>query len=143
MLAVQMDWDLFHQYANVMSPRTMVVVTVLVAVSIWLVFQLRARYREDAGRADDEFEMLTQFRELHQRGELTEEEYRLIRSRLAREAGARMSVTSVRRKESAEAAVASVQQECGTEKAGETGQDGTGSEESRTTDEPPNQNSVQ
>jgi len=142
MLAVEVNWDLFNQYGKVFSPVTIVVGAFLTGISIWLVFYLRARFREDSGRTGNELEMLTQFRELRQQGELTEEEYRLIKSRLAHEAGARMSVTSVTSRQSAEAARAGVQQECSTEKTGETGRDGSDCEKSSTTDESPNQNSA-
>ncbi len=142
MLAVEVNWDLFSQYGKVLSPTTMVVGTFLAGVSIWLVFYLRARFREDTGRTDNELEMLTQFRELRQQGELTEEEYRLIKSRLAHEAGARMSVTPVNARQSADTARAGVQQDCSTEKTGETGRDGSDCEKSSTTDESPNQNSA-
>jgi hypothetical protein len=48
-----------------------------------VVYRLRSWWREDAGRAVDSNELLTQFRELHREGDLTEEEFRSIKSRLA------------------------------------------------------------
>ncbi len=48
-----------------------------------VVYRLRSWWREDAGRAADSNELLTQFRELRREGDLTEEEFRSIRSRLA------------------------------------------------------------
>jgi hypothetical protein len=48
-----------------------------------VVYRLRSWWREDAGRAVDSNELLTQFRELHREGDLTEAEFRSIKSRLA------------------------------------------------------------
>lgn len=56
---------------------------VTLAVFAWIVLQIRARYRESDDPAESAHEMLTQYRELHERGELSEEEFRLIKSRLA------------------------------------------------------------
>jgi hypothetical protein len=47
-----------------------------------VVYWLRSWWREDAGRAVDSNDLLTQFRELHREGDLTEEEFRSIKSRL-------------------------------------------------------------
>ncbi|MBS0204418.1 MAG: hypothetical protein JSS49_16050 [Planctomycetes bacterium] len=123
MLAVQMDWDLFNKYKGAVSPVTLLGVVIAVTVACWLVFHLRARFREDSGRADDKLEMLTQFRELHQQGELTEDEYRLIKGRLARDAASLMAVTPGGARDSAVSAEQGVCQEDGTEKTGETGKD--------------------
>lgn len=142
MLAVEVDWDLFNRYQNAMTPTTMLGVVLVVSISAWLIVRLRARFREDSGRADDKLEMLTQFRELHQQGELTEDEYRLIKSRLAREAAGRLATTSTTTRKSAGSAVQGVWNEGGTEKADGTGQDDANRQESRSTDEPPNQNSA-
>ena len=142
MLAVQVDWKLFNDYKDAMSPLTLLVVMIVISVSGWLVFHLRARFREDSGRADGELEMLTQFRELHQQGELSEDEYRLIKSRLVREAASRLNVISTDTPDSAIAAVRGVRQDGGIEKAGEAGRDDKDVRESRSTDEPPNQKSA-
>ena len=150
MLAVDVNWNLFNRYQDVMSLQTLLGLVIAISVAGWLVFQMRARFREDSGRADDKLEMLTQFRELHQQGELTEDEYRLIKGRLAREATARLATTTTRattsattsaeRTKSARGAVEGVRQEGGTEKAGETGRDDTELPQSRSPDEPPNEN---
>jgi hypothetical protein len=142
MLAVEVDWNLFGRYQDVMTPGTLVGVVIAAGVSIWVVMRLRAWFREDAGRADDKLEMLTQFRDLHQQGELTEDEYRLIKSRLAREAVASPVATPTGKQKSANAADGNVRQVGGTEKAGETGRNGAGCEESRSLTEPPNLNSA-
>lgn len=146
MLAVDVNWNLFNRYQDVMSLQTLLGLVIAISVAGWLVFRMRARFREDSGRADDKLEMLTQFRELHQQGELTEDEYRLIKGRLAREATARLATTpattSAGRPKSARGAVEGVRQEGGTEDAGETGRDDTELQQSRSPDEPPNENST-
>lgn len=142
MLAVEMNWDLFNRYQDAFSPITLIGTGVAVVVAIWLVFQVRARFREDSGRADDKLEMLTQFRDLHQQGELTEDEYRLIKSRLARDAARQLDATSTSKQQSAKAAVGAVQREGSTEKTDDTVQDDKNRQVSRSTDEPPNLNST-
>lgn len=140
MLAVEMNWDLLNRYQDAMSPTTLVGTIIVAAFAVWLIFQVRARFREDTGRADDKLEMLTQFRELHQQGELTEDEYRLIKGRLARDAARQMDATPNSTWKSAKAADGKVQQEGGTEN---TVQDDTNRQESRSTDERPNLNSAE
>ena len=146
MLAVDVNWNLFNRYQDVMSLQTLQGLVIAISVAGWLVFRMRARFREDSGRADDKLEMLTQFRELHQQGELTEDEYRLIKGRLAREATARLATTpattSAGRPKSARGAVEGVRQEGGTENAGEAWRDDTELQQSRSPDEPPNENST-
>lgn len=46
-----------------------------------LVYAIRSLYREDADNTADGLGMLTDYREMLRRGELTEEEYRFIKSR--------------------------------------------------------------
>lgn len=53
------------------------------AILIWICLQIRSRFRESDDLAESTHEMLTQYRELHDRGELSDEEFRLIKSRLA------------------------------------------------------------
>ncbi len=79
---MQMDWGLLKQYWSAMAPWQWAIVLIAVSVGAWSIFQLRAWFREDTGRADDNLEMLTQFRDLHRQGDLSEDEYRLIKSRL-------------------------------------------------------------
>ena len=54
-----------------------------ISAAIWLIVRLRAYFREDAEDADGTLEMLTQFRDLHQEGGLSDDEFRLIKGRLA------------------------------------------------------------
>lgn len=131
MLAMEVDWDLFGGYQRALTPGMILGVIVVVSISAWLIFRMRARFREDSGRAEGKLEMLTQFREMHQQGELTEDEYRLIKSRLARETVGLLATTSMGERKSAIAAESDVQEEGGTEKAGESGRDDTESDQSR------------
>ena len=82
MLAVTVDWNLLRQLTGTLAPWQWAVTLVAACVGVWFIFQLRAWFREDSGRADDNLEMLTQFRDLHRQGELSEDEYRLIKRQL-------------------------------------------------------------
>lgn len=84
MLAVTVNRELLTRYQDVLTPTTAIGVVLTIGIGGWLVFRLRAWFREGDGRAEDNLEMLTQFRDLRQQGELTEDEYRLIRSHLTR-----------------------------------------------------------
>jgi hypothetical protein len=79
---------------------------------------------------------------LHQQGELTEDEYRLIKSRLARDAARQFDATSTSKQQSAKAAIETAQREGSTEKTDDTVQDDKNRQVSRSTDEPPNLNST-
>jgi len=65
------------------APLPVAVMVVTLAVLAWTVLQIRAWYRESDDPAESTHEMLTQYREMHERGELSDEEFRLIKSRLA------------------------------------------------------------
>ncbi|MEI8021006.1 MAG: hypothetical protein WCH39_22565 [Schlesneria sp.] len=77
------DWNRLQLYQQAMSPWQWGLLLVAVVASIWLIFWLRSYFREDSENADGTLEMLSQFRELHQEGGLSDDEFRLIRSRLA------------------------------------------------------------
>lgn len=47
------------------------------------VYWIRSWWRENAGGAESDHVLLSEYREMHQRGELSEEEYRLIKSQYA------------------------------------------------------------
>lgn len=85
MLAVEVDWNLLRQYGGTMAGWQWAIMLVVGCVAVWSMFRLRAWFREDDGRADGNLEMLTQFRDLHRQGDLSEDEYRLIKSRLVRQ----------------------------------------------------------
>ena len=76
--------NLFSRFPTVMSPWQWGFVIVTVSLAIWLIVWLRSYFREDADDADETLEMLTQFRKLHHEGGLSDDEFRLIRSRLTR-----------------------------------------------------------
>ena len=80
-------WFLLVQRSEI-KPWQWFVIAFGIATAIWLIFRIRAYFREDAEDTDQTLEMLTQFRELHQEGGLSDDEFRLIRSRLAHTAQA-------------------------------------------------------
>jgi len=53
------------------------------AVILWLVFRIRAWLSDDVDAAESEQELLIQMMEMHREGDLSEEEYRSIKHRLA------------------------------------------------------------
>ena len=58
---------------------------VVVVVLICVIFRVRSWFREDEGPAAWSHEMLLQFRDLHREGDLTDTEFRSIKSRLLNE----------------------------------------------------------
>ena len=78
------NWNSFQRFPSVMAPWQWGFVIVAFSLAIWTIIRLRSHFREDADDADVTLEMLTQFRELHQEGGLSDDEFRLIRSRLTR-----------------------------------------------------------
>jgi uncharacterized membrane protein len=56
------------------------VVAILVVIGIYVVGRVKSSFREDGPNTN---EMLTNFRELHSRGELTDVEYRTIKAMLS------------------------------------------------------------
>ncbi len=81
------ELNLLDRFGVSLTPRQWTIVTIVVAVfavaiGVWFIFQIRAWFREDAGHADDNLKLLTQFRDLHREGGLSEDEYRLIKNRL-------------------------------------------------------------
>ena len=61
-----------------------------ISVLIWLMFRVRSWFREDEDRAAENHEMLLQFRDLRRQGDLSEAEYRSIKSQLLRHADKRL-----------------------------------------------------
>lgn len=82
MQAVEVNWEKVRQLGGSLAPWQWGLVVLVGSIGVWSLFQLRAWFREDDGRADGHLEMLTQFRDLHRRGGISEDEYRLIKSRL-------------------------------------------------------------
>ena len=54
----------------------------VVAVAVWLLFRIRARFRDHEDPAEDDHRLLMQIGEMHRGGGLSEEEFRSIKSRL-------------------------------------------------------------
>jgi hypothetical protein len=59
-----------------------VILFAVVAVAAWLLFRIRARYRDHEDPAEDDHRLLMQIGEMHREGGLSEEEFRSIKSRL-------------------------------------------------------------
>jgi hypothetical protein len=84
--AIMFDWNRWYQYQKAMTLWQWGLVIVAFSLAAWIIVWLKSCFREDADDADQTLEMLTQFRDLHQEGGLSDDEFRLIRSRLARSA---------------------------------------------------------
>jgi len=78
-----------EKLTNVLSASFWVGVGLVFAivVLVWVAFRVRAWYREDDDPAENARQMLSELQELYQEGDLSEEEFRSIKSRLARQAG--------------------------------------------------------
>lgn len=74
------EWEVLKRAA-----LTNGVAVLLVALLVWSAFKLRSWYREDTGPADDRHELLVLFKDIQRQGDLTDEEYRSIKGRLAGE----------------------------------------------------------
>jgi len=71
-------------------------VAAAIVILLWLTLRLRAWFRDDAAGDDNAIHLLSDLRELHEQGGLTEEEFRSIKTRLAQAAaGAGPSQTKV------------------------------------------------
>jgi uncharacterized membrane protein len=72
-------WD-YLRTPTVQLTLGVAVVAILVAVGIYVVGRVKSSFREDGISTN---EMLTNFRELHSRGELSDVEYRTIKATLS------------------------------------------------------------
>jgi hypothetical protein len=59
----------------------------LLLLMAWLVWKLRSWWREDANDAETDHQILARYREMNLRGELSDEEYRSIKSQMAMRLG--------------------------------------------------------
>ncbi len=59
-----------------------VILFAVVALAVWLLFRIRARFRGHEDPAEDDHRLLMQIGEMHREGGLSEEEFRSIKSRL-------------------------------------------------------------
>ncbi|MBS0261965.1 MAG: hypothetical protein JSS02_08405 [Planctomycetes bacterium] len=62
-------------------------VSALILVLAVAVYLIRSWMRENDGPDDSAHDLLTEYREMHSRGELTDEEYRIIKGRMASRIG--------------------------------------------------------
>ena len=62
-------------------PETLVIVAVIIGL-LWLTLLVRAWFRDDSERTGQSGDLLTEMRDLHREGGLTDDEFRLIKSRL-------------------------------------------------------------
>lgn len=90
------DWERWYRFQKAMPLWQWALVIGGVCVAIWLIIRLKSYFREDADVADQSMEMLTQFRDLHQEGGLSDDEFRLIRSRLASTAKGALTIERTR-----------------------------------------------
>lgn len=63
---------------------TSVALFAAIGFAAWLIFRIRSRYRDNEDPAADEQRMLMQLRDLRRQGDLSENEYRSIKGRLAK-----------------------------------------------------------
>lgn len=54
-----------------------------IGVMVFAVYLIRSWLRENDGPAASEHELLSEYREMHRRGELSDEEFRIIKGRMA------------------------------------------------------------
>jgi hypothetical protein len=63
-----------------------IAIAVGVLVLVWVTLRLRAWFRDDAASDDNDIDLLSDMRDLHREGGLTDEEFRSIKTRLAQAA---------------------------------------------------------
>jgi hypothetical protein len=68
--------------------EALIIVAVL-GFLVWVTLRVKAWFRDDAAHSESPDNLMSQMRELHRQGELTEDEFRLIRTRLAASVAAR------------------------------------------------------
>lgn len=137
MLASRTSLDVFGQFQEMIFSWKFLAALAGVTFIVWLFFKFRAWFREGDDRTANKLEMLTQFQDLHQQGELSEDEYRLIKSRLTRLPASDES-SLLDPLKAAILAEQLVQRRGGNEKNGEAGRNDGESSESRSSDKPPN-----
>jgi hypothetical protein len=78
-----MSWGHFLDYLQGPGPRVvfwLALAAALVTISVFAIGKIRQGFRESGADASN---LITNFRDLHSQGELSDEEYRTIRARLA------------------------------------------------------------
>jgi hypothetical protein len=61
-----------------------VVLFAIIAIAAWLLFRIRARFRDSEDPAEDTHRLLMQVGEMHRQGGLSEEEFRSIKKQVDR-----------------------------------------------------------
>jgi hypothetical protein len=74
--------DLFQEFAE--SAFIFLGLVLAVGIGVWVVTWIRSRLADDEGSATEDHRLLSQIADLKQQGDLTEEEYRSIKGRLAK-----------------------------------------------------------
>jgi len=84
------------QFWEVVRRTTLAALSLIVAISvaILLIHLIRTRYRDNNDPTADETQMLLHVRELRREGDLSEDEYRSIKGRLAKRIDDSMRTTS-------------------------------------------------
>lgn len=77
-----MDPETFRREVFQASWHWWLALFAIVAVGAWLLFRIRARFRDSEDPAEDTHRLLMQAGEMHRQGGLSEEEFRSIKSRL-------------------------------------------------------------
>lgn len=90
-----MRWGRFLDYLGNPAPKAvfwLALTAVLVAVAAYVISSLRRTFRD---RRPDASNLMTNFRELHSRGQLSDEEYRTIKASLAERLRRQLDTTQV------------------------------------------------
>ncbi len=72
--------DLFQNFTE--SGLLILGLVLVVALGIWVISRIRSRLADDEGSQAGDHRLLSQLADLHEQGDLTEEEYRSIKGRL-------------------------------------------------------------
>ena len=85
---MSIDWSRFNEQVAPNMPSGWVILGFLagVVVLLWVTLRYRVWFREDAADAENTIDLLSDMKELHQEGGLTDEEFRSIKTRLVQAA---------------------------------------------------------
>ena len=74
-----------HNASEALSQALIPLATTVTAIAVLAIaiFLIRSWLRENDGPAASDCELLADYREMHRRGELSDEEFRIIKSRMA------------------------------------------------------------
>ena len=74
--------DLFQEFTD--STLVILGLVLVIGIGVWIVSWIRSRLADDEGSATEDHRLLSQIADLKEQGDLTEEEYRSIKGRLAK-----------------------------------------------------------